>query len=78
MAMRSGSAQPLSRNASPQAMKSSKVFRLLRNLPSSYQRLPISLPPRMWPTAKITPRSSSEIRVDENLGSIDEPYEPYP
>ena len=46
------------------------VLRLCSSLPSSYQRRPISPPPRTCAIAKTTPRSSSDSRGIENHGSI--------
>ena len=63
--MRSGSATPSSTSARPQATRSSKVLGLAASFPSSYQRRPISPPPRTWPMAKAQPRSSKESRSDE-------------
>ena len=50
------------------------VFRLhelaFMNLPSSYQRRPISPPPRTWAMAKVMPRSTRERREDRQSGSF--------
>ena len=52
-------------------MKSVNVLIFLSILPSSYHRRPISPPPRMCAIANTKPRSSSEIREIEKLGSIE-------
>ena len=52
-------------------MKSEKVFCLAKSLPSSYQRRPISPPPRTWAIANAAPRSSSASRAIEKYGSIE-------
>ncbi len=73
---RSGDVQPDLARCWAQATKSVNVFFLASILPSSYQRRPISPPPRTCATAKTTPRSSSDSRGTENHGSIDASYEP--
>ena len=67
---------PLSTRSSATSMKSVKVFFFLRILPSSYQRRPISPPPRTCATAKIRPRSISDSRAIEKPGSVEDSYEP--
>ena len=44
---------------------------LIMPLPSSYQRRPISPPPRTWAIAKPMPRSSSESREMVKKGSTE-------
>ena len=45
---------------------------------SSRHSSPSSPPPRMCAITKITPRSSRLSRLEEKVGGIDAPYEPYP
>ena len=73
MASIAGVVRPAAISFSAQAMKSSKVVCFLAILPASYQLRPRSPPPRMWPIAKTTPRSSSETRDCENVASIGMP-----
>ncbi len=51
--------------------KSVNVLRFLVSLPSSYQRRPISPPPRTCAMAKTNPRSSSDSLGTEKPGSIE-------
>ncbi len=68
---RDGAVQPSLTRCSAHATKSVNVFVLRSSFPSSYQRRPISPPPRMCAMAKLNPRSSSESRGMEKLGSAE-------
>ena len=72
-AMRPGLVTPVAIRCSAQAMKSSKVLRLARSLPPSYQARPISCPPRIWAIAHTRPRRSSGTRLEAKPASIDAP-----
>ena len=67
---RPGVVRPAATRCSAQAMKSVKVFFLLRSLPPSYHRRPSSSPPRTWAMAKVNPRSSRLSRDDRKVGSM--------
>ena len=54
-------------------MKSVKVLRLFIMRPASCHFLPNSPPPRMWATAKITPRSTREKRFESKPTSMGMP-----
>src|SRR3984957_2901247 len=68
---READVQPAETRCSADATKSVNVFRLVSIFPLSYQGRPISPPPLMWAIANTNPRSRSESREIEKLGSIE-------